>query len=75
MNHHGKQINNVLILRRSKDKDSTDTCCVTDADSWSAKNHHWKSEAKDMANQSLNLCGTSIERGVKESVCKMVQVT
>ena len=33
MNYQGKQINHVLILRRSNDEDSTDTtCCVTDGD-------------------------------------------
>ena len=34
--------------QRSKDEDSTDTmCCVTDGDPWSAKQHHWKSQAKE----------------------------
>ena len=48
MNHHGKQINHVLILRSSEDEESTDTaCCMADGDPWSAKQHHWKSEAKD----------------------------
>ena len=48
MNHHDKQINHVLILGRSKDDDSTDTmCCVTYGDPWSAKQHSWKSEAKE----------------------------
>ena len=48
MNHHDKQINHVLILLRSKDEDSTDTtCCVTDGDPWSAKQHSWKSEVKE----------------------------
>ena len=29
-------------------KDSTDTtCCVTDGGPWSAKQQHWKSEAKE----------------------------
>ena len=38
MYHHSKRINHVLILRRSRDKNSTDTtCCVTDGDPWSAK--------------------------------------
>ena len=38
MNYHDrKQINNVLILRRSEGEDSTDTtCCVTDGDPWTA---------------------------------------
>ena len=27
--------------------DSTDTCCTRDGDPWSAKQHHWKFEAKD----------------------------
>ena len=38
MNHHGKHINHVSILQRSKDEDSTDTtCCLTDGDPWSVK--------------------------------------
>ena len=32
---------------KSKGEDSTDTCCVTDVDPWSAKQLHWKSEAKE----------------------------
>ena len=67
MNHHGKQINHVLILRRRKDKDSTDTmCCVTDGDPWSAKKQHWKSEAKEVLIPKF-FCG-GWERGSKVAI-------
>ena len=42
------KVNHVLIPRRCKDEESTDTtCCVRDGDPWSAKQHSWKSEAKE----------------------------
>ena len=61
MNHHGKQINHILILLKSKDGDSTNTtCCVTVGDPLSSKQHSWKSEANE--DHQLNPGGPSNRR-------------
>ena len=43
MNHNGKQINHIQNYEEAKMR----THCMTDGDPWTAKQHHWKSEAKD----------------------------
>ena len=53
MNYHSKQINQISTPRRRKEEDSTDTKrCVTGGDPWTAKQHHWKSEAKEERNEN-----------------------
>ena len=46
---------------KKQDKDLTyTTCCMTGEDPWSAKQHHWKSEAKK--DRQLSSGGPSAKR-------------
>ena len=60
----------VKRLRNFDTKDSTETtCCVTDGDPWSAKQHHWKYEANE--DHQLSPGGPSSRRKLRSQPTKM----
>ena len=62
-----RQLINAMKNQRQGLKDTA--CCVTDRDPWSAKQHHWKSEAKE--DHQLSPGGPSNRRKLRSKSTKM----